>query len=308
MEEMRSGYMNHLNEMARSGEPFLSKALRARLMEGQGPPLSEDDDSLLDIVLLAHERADDREKDVYSAAFKNVLKGFNGDWMESSVNLEETALVSFALAFFESIEMDAPTRRAVKSFLGAFSDPEVEDHFRANVPSLSNGASPDLYGQIERLRLKYARGGGNHKMVLLWMWKDAMDAGAEMVKRNSMILKEMAQTDPSLIHVENELFTFFNQALNAHGNQAAAMIQNTFLRIGRFMDEVHLNSLFFETKQFVDAFLKSEQVKHKKERERMIRFIRVMGFILGADRDAFLTFQELYLGKIRPSCNRSRRI
>ncbi|MCP4153581.1 MAG: hypothetical protein GY757_37985 [bacterium] len=298
MYKIRNNYIRALNQKARTGKKTLAPMLKSRLIKAEGPLVPEYEDSLLEIVRLAYQKAEVLVKPVYEEVFSDYLMEFQDKLFNKKkpqINKKQVEIISHALTFFDAFE---PTEKwirfRIKSFLGSVIDADMEDRFREVVSDPEAGKAGDLYNHIARLHIKYARDGKNHKQVLKQMWADSINTGSQCFQRNAVILKAIAEASPYMIKIR-DLFLFFNQTEGLEKNKRTAVMHNTFLWVGSFLEtEEHMKRLFFQIKALLDDFLYSPGVLEKDEVEKTERFLIVMGFILGYDKKRYNSLKNKF--------------
>jgi len=284
----RKNYIAKLNRAAASGPKALIEALRSRLIDGDGPILDEHDDSLLDVIQMAHAQSGEDEKKTYTRAFLEILKEIRDAWEEASwenmgggnISRQQATLLSFSMMFFQGIELDDAPKRRVISFIASLAD--FEDDFRKWVPTPVNGAVADVYGLMERIRLKHLEKKDNFRDILAQMWATSIKDGVDAFAKNSMLLKKMAQAQVEPEVLAASLRQFFQQTASLSEKKRTAALQNTFMGVGDFIDDdEYLDALFPAIEDQIERTLKSENFLASKN--EINYFLDSSGLFLAED-------------------------
>ncbi|MBF0439090.1 MAG: hypothetical protein HQL93_08205 [Magnetococcales bacterium] len=218
-------YVTFLKDRVMEGVDSLESVARARVLEGKGPYLTEDETSLADVYQFVHSCSGSDEKKVFIQTFLNLLSPFRDAWFNNEpVSDDNAALLGFSLTFFEQIEEDAPFRHALKTLADAVVESR-EKFFRL----VGTSHASSLYGQLERIFLKYHP--ENNPSILLNLW-DAKDReGDEELARLARLLDAYANLGPEVLETRH-LFEFFKQTENLDPKERVQWLRPVFSRIG----------------------------------------------------------------------------
>lgn len=238
MRDAHKQYIDRLHQAASNGVDELLKTLKARFLDGDGPYLTQDDNSPLDLVTWAYEEGAEQVREVFIDVFKGEFQQFSVNWL-AGIPIDEglSTMAGYGFSFYESVEQSP---EFMKKLLGMFVD--FEDEFERLVEAPQHESRAALYLQIVRWRLKCSLGSENHRAMLEQLWQHSSTVNEMVLEKNSLLLKAMAEADPALVGVE-KLFAFFVQSRSLGEEDRTDLLEDTMLQVGRFMEKRHLEPL-----------------------------------------------------------------
>ncbi len=273
-------YIAQLQQAAQEGTGTLSQRVKARLWEGDGPYLTQEEDSPLDVVIRAYRQVEAKTKLVFLQLFLDTLRQFTQNWLwEQPISEAQATMAGYALSFFENIDLSPKAKESVMVVVNGFSD--SKERFERLVTPPRDQSTMALYHQIERWIWECSKGSEGHEACLSKLWKDHARPSQEIVKQNGRLLKAMAEANPELIDGK-KLFTFFQQSRCLAEEERTSLLENTFLRVGRFMAYEDLPQLIHWLHEQLTSNL-AQPLLLNQEPAELQQFFNILGFIFRKD-------------------------
>ena len=279
MRDSHHRYTQQLRQAAKSGVEALRKKLQARLLHGDGPSLTQDDNTVLDLVVQAYDESEEQLRQTMLSAFKEELRQFSSNLLSGKkCDSDTTTMAGYSLSFFGALErfldLDNDLERILCDFVGN------EGEFERLAEAPRQQTLEDLYSQILWWYFECLKDSKLFRSILERHWRSDASKGLE---RNSLLLIAAAEFDAANLGVD-KLFLFFRQSVSLKPEERLRLLERTFFTMGLHIKPDALpslsQSLIRHCNIFSHPFWRQEATEQKM-------FIDFLGFLFQEDSEAY---------------------